>query len=134
MGFLTKMDYFMYLKIRHWSKRVSGTSGKGYSYFHSVGNDKWIFSIPQGPALLRYFKFATASSRIVKVRGQESPYSGNEKYWSKRLSVKPSISTRVKILFSKQKGICADTVRLPLANVGKSTEDRLLKLYSVLNI
>jgi hypothetical protein len=97
MHFLTKMDYFTYLKIRHWlhakdfrqrkslawswAKRVKGTSGKAVSYFHKVGNDKWTFCVKDGPALLRHFKSATASSRIVKTRGNESPYSGNEKYW-----------------------------------------------------
>lgn len=106
MHFLTKMDYFMYLKLRHWAKRVIGTSGKGQAYFHKVGNNKWKFSIIDGPYLLSNVQFATASSRIVKVRGAESPYSGNEKYWSKKLSVKPSVNTRVRILLSTQKGIC----------------------------
>jgi hypothetical protein len=136
MGFLTKMDYLMYLKIRQWAKRVKGTTGsiKGFSYFRTVGrhNDRWTFSVLKGPTLLRHFKFTKgpASTRIVKTRGSimpavmpavkppvkppisESPYSGmpaiNEKYWSKRLRllVKPSINTRVKLLLSKQKSIC----------------------------
>jgi len=106
MRFLTKMDYLMYLKIRQWAKRVKGSSGKGKSYFHISGKDKWTFSVPNGPSLLRHFKFATASSRIIKVRDKESPYSSNNKYWSNRLSVKPAINTRTRILFNKQKGIC----------------------------
>jgi RNA-directed DNA polymerase len=106
MHFLTKMDYLTYLKIRHWGKRVKGTTGKALSYFHRVGNDKWTFCVQNGPALLRHFKFATASSRIVKTRGEESPYSGNEKYWTKRLLVRPLLSTRMRLLLGTQKGIC----------------------------
>lgn len=106
MHFLTKMDYLLYLKLRKWAGRVKGTSGKGSSYFHTVGNDRWTFSVINGPALLRHFRYATASSRIVKVCGDESPYSPDQKYWAKRLSVKPLMSTRVKLLISQQKGIC----------------------------
>lgn len=106
MGFLTKMDYLTYLKIRKWAKRIKGTTEKGLSYFITVGNDKWTFAIPNGPSLLRHFKFATASTRIVKIRSLESPYNGNLKYWSKRLLVKPTMNTRVQILFNKQKGFC----------------------------
>lgn len=71
MGFLTKMDTLLYLKLRQWAKRVKGTTGKGLSYFHTVGNDKWTFAVPNGPVLLRYFRFATAGSKIIKVRGSE---------------------------------------------------------------
>lgn len=106
MHFLTKMDYTLYLMIRKWAKRVKGTTGKGSSYFHTINNDKWVFSVINGPTLLRHFRFATPSSRIVKTRGQESPYSPNQKYWSKRLLIKPSMNTRMKLLISKQKGIC----------------------------
>lgn len=106
MHFLTKMDYLMYLKLRHWAKRVTGTSGKGKSYFHTVGNNRWKFSVKKGPILLSHTEFATASSRIVKIRSDQSPYNGNEKYWTKRISTKPSINTRTRILFNKQKGIC----------------------------
>jgi RNA-directed DNA polymerase len=106
MNILTKMDYLTYLKLRQWSKRVKGTSGKGVSYFHKVGNNKWTFCIPHGPQLVNHWKYASASSRIVKIRGEESPYSANTAYWTKRLLVKPLISTRAQLLLSKQKGIC----------------------------
>ena len=39
----------------------------------------------------------------------------------------------IKVLL-KKKGICGDKVRLPLANVGKATEEKLLKLHSNLKI
>lgn len=39
----------------------------------------------------------------------------------------------IKVLL-KKKGICGDKVRLPLANVGKATEEKLLKLDSDLKI
>jgi RNA-directed DNA polymerase len=106
MHFLTKMDYLMYLKLRHWAKRIKGTSGKGKSYFHTVGNNKWKFSIINGPILLSHFQFALPSSKVIKVKGAESPYNGNESYWSKRLPITSSINTRVRILLSKQKGFC----------------------------
>jgi RNA-directed DNA polymerase len=106
MNFLTKADYWLYLKLRQWSKRVCGTTGKGRSMFHSIGNNKWTFSVIDGPVLLNHWKFATASSRVVKVQGASSPYDGHPKYWTKRLSIRPSMSTRAKFLFIKQKGIC----------------------------
>jgi len=142
MGFLAKMNYLLYLKLRHWAKRVTGTSGKGKSYFHTVGNNKWTFSIINGPALLNYTFYSTPSSRIVKVRGFESPYSGNEKYWSTRLSVKPLISSRAQFLLSKQKGICTWCKRrfywddimevdhiLPLLNGGEDDISNLQLLH-----
>jgi dihydrodipicolinate synthase/N-acetylneuraminate lyase len=39
----------------------------------------------------------------------------------------------IKVLL-KKKGICSDKVRLPLANVGKATEEKLLKLHYDLKI
>ena len=45
MHFLTKMDYLMYLKLRHWAKRVTGTCAKGNKFFITVGKNKWTFGI-----------------------------------------------------------------------------------------
>jgi RNA-directed DNA polymerase len=94
------------------------------------------------PVLLSHYEFTTPSSKIVKIQGNESPYSGNERYWSKRLSVKPTISTRSQILLTKQKGICLWCKRrfywndimevdhiIPLLNGGMHTMDNLQLLH-----
>jgi len=102
-GVLTKMDYLTYLKVRKWGQRVTGTTGKALQFFHRVGNDKWTFRVPNGPVLLKHYKY---SSKHVKVLGAESPFSPNQAYWKKRQSDIPSLNARGQILFNKQKGIC----------------------------
>jgi RNA-directed DNA polymerase len=93
MHFLTKQDYLLYLKIRRWACRIKGTTGKATSYFHPYLGDKWTFRIPDGPVLVRHWHYATPNYKIIKVKGTESPYSGDETYWTKRISEKPDINT-----------------------------------------
>lgn len=105
MHFLTKQDYLMYLKLRHWAKRIKGTSGKGASYFNTIGNNRWKFSVKAGPVLLSHLQFATPSSKIIKIAGDLSPYDNNQKYWLKKL-ISSMPSSRSKLLLSQQKGNC----------------------------
>ena len=67
MHFLTKQDYLMYLKLRKWFKRVTGSCVKGNKYFITIGKNKWTFGIYKGPVLLNHWKFATPGSKIIKV-------------------------------------------------------------------
>jgi RNA-directed DNA polymerase len=106
MRFLQKMDYLTYLKTRKWAKRIKGSSNKGTSYYHPIENRKWCFSVINGPVLLNHTDFSTPSTTIVKVRGSESPYSANQKYWANRQLSNPALNSRVKSLLIKQKGVC----------------------------
>jgi RNA-directed DNA polymerase len=141
MHFLTKADYMVYLKLRQWAKRVKGTSGKGASFFHQVGNNRWTFCIKNGPYLLNHWQFSTPSSKIIKVKGDASPYDGRKNYWFKRKFFQ-STNTRVKLLFSKQKGICKHCGRsfywddilevdhiVAILNGGSNTFDNLQLLH-----
>nr|ALO21457.1 putative HNH endonuclease [Lobochlamys culleus] len=106
MGFLKKMDHLTYLKTRKWSNRIKGSTAKGLSCFHTIENRKWKFSIINGPALVDHSDYSTPNSEITKIRGSESPYSPNKKYWAKRQSSNLSLNSRARILFGKQKGVC----------------------------
>lgn len=44
--------------------------------------------------------------RHVKVKGDASPYDGNQLYWSSRMGKHPEVSTRVAMLLKIQKGKC----------------------------
>lgn len=39
-GHLGKQDYFLYLKLRRWAKRKTGTSGKGAKFWNSLRNQE----------------------------------------------------------------------------------------------
>lgn len=106
MGFLSKQDYLMYLKLRQWSKRIKGTSGKGKTYFITVGRNKWKFAVKNGPTLLSHVDFSTPNREIIKIRGCSSPYDNNLKYWLRKL-VSNSSNNRVKFLLTKQRGNCS---------------------------
>lgn len=106
MNFLTKQDYLMYLKLRKWGRRVFGTTGKARSLFRKIGENKWTFAVSKDLALLNHWRYATPSSRMIKVVGSASPYDSNQKYWTKRLRAKSSLPTRTYFLLNQQKGIC----------------------------
>jgi RNA-directed DNA polymerase len=43
-GILVKQDYLLYLKLRKWAKRKTGTSGKGARFWTTRDLDKWHFA------------------------------------------------------------------------------------------
>jgi RNA-directed DNA polymerase len=102
---LTKIDYLLYLKLRRWSKRVKGTTGKGKSCFRKIGNNNWTFATKK-TVLVHNTDYSFPLSKYVKVRKNASPFEVNQIYWAKRLTINNTYSTRVTILLKAQKGKC----------------------------
>jgi RNA-directed DNA polymerase len=107
----SELDYLTYRKLHAWAKRRHPKKNTGYvvnKYWHTIGDDNWVFATREGNSLLRLLDHAsTPIVRHVKVKGESSPYDGNLVYWSKRRGESPGMPTRVATLLKKQKGKCA---------------------------
>lgn len=113
------MDYLLYLKLRHWAKRKTQTAKAGTEkYWRQVGNWKYVFATEiygKGKEknkiklieLHQYTDFAKSlRNEYVKVRGETSPFDGNELYWASRLGRSPFMSKTQAALLKAQKGRC----------------------------
>lgn len=108
-GHLGKQDYLIYLKLRKWAKRVTGSAKKGANFWHRIGTRKWVFcSTNLKVALLSHSDYSCplGPGGYIKVREEGSPFDGNDIYWSNRLSSNPIFPLRVTILLKRQKGFC----------------------------
>lgn len=110
-GHLEQQDYLLYLKLRHWAKRVKGSSKKGAKYWNRNGKRKWVFSTPdKKTSLLQHIDYAKplgTSNGYVKVKQDLSPFDENQIYWAQRLQKSDIYPIRVQNLLKKQKGICS---------------------------
>lgn len=83
-GYLTKMDYLLYLKLRRWAARKSKTSKQGNKFWDTVGSRNWVFKSPE-MTLVNHQDYSKPINDYVKVKGDASPYDGQRLYWAKRL-------------------------------------------------
>lgn len=104
-GHLVKQDYLLYLKLRKWARRVTGTTGKGQRFWSREGTNKWTFKKDSG-ILLLHENYSNPITSYVKVKGEASTFDGNDSYWGKRMLNSPGLSTRVKLLLKRQNGYC----------------------------
>ena len=106
-GHLNKQDFLLYLKLRKWSSRIKGTTGKASSYWSESKINKWTFGQNQNK-LVKHTSYSLPIGKngYIKVKADFSPFDENVEYWSKRLSISPRFTTRVKSLLKKQKGKC----------------------------
>ena len=108
----SSQDNLMYSKLKRWAERRHPNKSGAWvakKYWQSSGGDNWVFATRQkdkkNPTRLR--KHAeTKIVRHVKVKGDASPYDGNQLYWSSRMGTHPEVSTRVATLLKTQKGKC----------------------------
>lgn len=139
---LTKHDYLIYLKLRKWAKRKTGTSGKGSKYWRKVGNNKWTFSKTDDEILLKHADYSKPLNSYVKIIGNRSPYDQNQLHWAQRMATNPTINKRVSTLLKRQKGLCnwckiqfqeedileVDHI-IPISQKGKDTYNNLQLLH-----
>jgi RNA-directed DNA polymerase len=104
-GYLTRMDFLLYLKLRKWAKRIKKTTGKGRSCFRKIEGNNWKFAT-QDNVLLDHISYSFPLSLYTKVKGDSSPFDPNQIYWAKRLPSNNTFNTRVTNLLKVQKGIC----------------------------
>lgn len=104
-GLLGKMDYLLYLKLRRWSTRIKGSTGKGKTCFRKIGNNNWTFATKES-VMVNHIDYSYPLSEYKKVRGDASPFETDQIYWAKRLATNNVYNKRVTILLKAQKGIC----------------------------
>lgn len=103
-GILQKMDHLLYLKLRAWAKR-KGVVGKGY--WKQVGDRLWVFGPKNSKIqLATYAEHKHSLNDYVKVKGDASPFDGNEIYWVTRLGKNPKFSATISKLLKRQEGRC----------------------------
>ena len=107
----SSQDDLTYQKLKAWAERRHPKKSKGWvvnKYWQTIGGNNWAFATRQeGKAPMRLRTHAeTSIIRHVKVKGDASPYDGNQKYWSSRMGTHPEVSTRVAKLLKTQKGKC----------------------------
>lgn len=106
-GVFQKMDWLLYLKLRRWAKRrtkKASSSLKKYWKKLSVGG--WTFITDTDVKLNSCTDYAGSIRDYVKVKGESSPFDGNEMYWSTRLGVNPLMSKSQSLLLKRQRGKC----------------------------
>jgi RNA-directed DNA polymerase len=136
----SKLDNLVYQKLRAWAKRRGKGNINKDKYWRTVDNQNWCFSTEDGLILKKHSE--TPIERHIKVKGENSPYNGDWKYWSKRRGEYPGTPTRVAKLLKKQNGICphcglyftdTDIVEvdhiIPKSLGGKDTYDNLQLLH-----
>nr|YP_010338765.1 putative reverse transcriptase/maturase [Glaucosphaera vacuolata]UNJ18715.1 putative reverse transcriptase/maturase [Glaucosphaera vacuolata] len=74
---LIRQDYTLYLKLRQWAKRKSGTSGKGAKFWRRVENNKWEFGTGT-IKLLQHRNYSNPINKFVKVRSENSPFGSEQ--------------------------------------------------------
>jgi len=112
-GIFSKLIKLTYLRLRRWAKRKGVTGNDCRKYWHTVGNNNWVFGVKNdlGEVWMRLLnhgeEHGANSTDYVKVKGDKSPYDGDLVYWSSRLGRHPELSKTKTTLLKKQKGKCA---------------------------
>jgi len=105
---LQQLDFLMYLKLRKWGKATHKGSSKAASkLWQPIGSRKWVFGPVSGPFLKSYLEHADSIQEYVKVKGEASPYDGEDMYWATRKGQAPGVSKSVAKLLKAQKGRCS---------------------------
>jgi len=107
----SKLDHYMYLKLRTWANRRHPNKNAKYvvdKYWKTVGGNNWEFAAVKDKNLIRLLRHSeTPIVRHVKVKGEASVYDGQLKYWSTRMGKSPGMPKRASRLLKQQKGKCA---------------------------
>ena len=104
----SKCDNQLWAQLWRWSVRRHSNKGRIWvkrKYWQKDGNKNWAFNTPDGKYQIRKHKM-TKIQRHIKVQGTRSPYDGDFKYWSQRLSNHPMLRSGLPYLMKKQKGKC----------------------------
>ncbi|MGK7899195.1 MAG: group II intron reverse transcriptase/maturase [Xenococcus sp. (in: cyanobacteria)] len=105
----SKLTRLTYIRIRRWADRRHPNKSKTWvsqKYFKAVEEDNWVFK-STGKYENALFKHAKSPiSRHIKVKGEATPYDGNNLYWGKRMSKHPETKKSTARLLKKQDGKC----------------------------
>ena len=135
-GHLSKQNNLLYLKLRRWSKRRTGSAKAGLlKYWSRREGRRWVFQsggyvlmqhepprlvgvsggrggkkTPRGTHQTVYRNRGAEESLTItmytRMVGQRSPYDGDNAYWLKRRTQNPRPGLRKRILLARQNGCC----------------------------
>ncbi len=106
----SKIHNLLFWKLQRWGYRRHSNKSKTWvnqKYWHTIGMNNWRFSCKIGD--LNYVLPMHSETKIVrhtKVKGDASPYDGNNTYWASRMGKHPEIKSAIARLLKKQKGKC----------------------------
>ncbi|NES99981.1 MAG: group II intron reverse transcriptase/maturase [Sphaerospermopsis sp. SIO1G1] len=115
-----KVDNILYHQLLRWGYYCAPMQGKKHTVNKYWGVDQglgWVFITPDGQQLRRHKD--THVKRVIRLKGQKSPYDGDWAYWTQRLSEYTTVKREVTMLMKKQKGKCT------LCNQYFTSEDNL---------
>jgi RNA-directed DNA polymerase len=88
---LQKMDFLLYLKLRRWAKRKTGSASLGMSKYWK-SHPQWSFETPGGMKLAKHSDYSRSIKDYQKVIGEYSPFDKEEIYWASRIGNDPKFS------------------------------------------
>jgi RNA-directed DNA polymerase len=102
----SKIDSLIWIRLQSWCKRRHPGKGTYWSlrkYFKTYGGRNWVFM--EDDFILKSHD-KTPIIRHIKVKGNSSPFNGEDIYWAIRMVRNPELPKRVTILLKRQKGKC----------------------------
>lgn len=118
MRAFNKVDKVMIYRLLKWGYNKHPTKKKGWvknRYFHKIGNKTWNFCTvakDDKHPLIAIAHSKTGRKKYVKVKGDKSPYDGDDRYWNNRLKI--SMSKTQSLLLERQ-GFRCDYCQGPLS-------------------
>ncbi|WP_069789589.1 group II intron reverse transcriptase/maturase [Cyanobacterium sp. IPPAS B-1200] len=104
----TKLNHLVWKRLLRWGVRRHQTKGTNWvvnKYWKTINGRKWEFT--DGNILLKTHDKFKSGERFIKIKGNKSPYDGDEQYWNKRTSkLKYTSNTLNQKLYKQQKGLC----------------------------
>ncbi|HBR00349.1 MAG TPA: group II intron reverse transcriptase/maturase, partial [Cyanobacteria bacterium UBA11691] len=101
------IQYLLFWKLKRWGlhRHPNKTSQwVNNKYWFQRGDNKWIFGVENVCELID--PRSTEIKRHTKVRGNASPFNGENTYWATRLGRHPQMLKRTSKLLKKQRGKC----------------------------
>ena len=106
----SKMAHLMHKRLRRWADRRHPKQGKYWvteKYWHTVEGDNWVFKcVNKNDEYVLKKHHQVEIEYHTKVKGIDSPYNGDSKYWGTRMGKHPEVKPTVARLLKKQKGKC----------------------------
>ena len=106
----SELYHLVHIRIRRWADRRHPNKNKhwvGNKYWTTIGDDNWVFGCKYSDNIVELIKHSKiAIKRHTKVKGVNSPYDGETKYWGKRMGKHPELKNSVAKMLKKQDGKC----------------------------
>ena len=106
----SKVNQLLFYKLIKWGYRRHPNKSKTWTnkkYWRTIGMNNWRFACKAGD--INYILLMHPETNIIrhtKVKGEASPYDGNNTYWASRMGKHPEVKSTIARLLKKQKGKC----------------------------